>query len=139
MAAVRGHLREPFPPLTVEVWRPQPLEEAIEAAIVCQLGSIPGRVVERQVVCCGHKPDIVLIWADVYTIVEVKREIIGWRAVAQLERYVDHWLEELRPVPERHIVYGILAAPAIRPSVVATLAQTGLAFQPVIVKRRSAA
>lgn len=138
MPGHRSLLDRPFDRMVVPVWGPNPLEEEIEAAMVRRLGSLPGRIMERQVECCGHKPDIVLLWGRTYTIVEVKRETVGHRALEQVVRYVDHWLAELDSAAEDYEVFGVLAAPRIRPGVRSSLYEAGIAFQPVSLVQRVA-
>jgi len=110
-----------FAPMRVRVSARHWSETDIEAGLFRTLGTIPGRLLERQVACCGNIPDLVSLSGDTYIIVEVKRDVIGWRALAQITRYVDHWIDELADVRKSYTVMGILAAPSIRRSVRAEL------------------
>lgn len=139
MSASRGRLAHLLEPMDVATWTGRPLEEEIEAGLVRRLGSIPDRIVERQVDCCGNRPDIVLVWGRVLTIVEVKRDVIGQRAIEQLDRYVGHWIDELADLPDHYTVFGILAAPALRPAVAEDLTRRGFGFQLIRLRHRAAA
>lgn len=139
MVLVRQHLAYTFEPIRVETWRPDALEEEIEAGLARRLMG----TFRRQVECCGLRPDIVITWAnpitvDALTIVEVKREVIGHRALAQLLVYLDHWTAHHVDEPGRMALYGILAAPAIRPSVREDVHRAGIAFAPLELVRRAA-
>jgi hypothetical protein len=105
-----GWLALPFEPMVLTFPWPAKYtsEESLEAGIVARLADVPGRIVVRQPACCGLVPDIVVEWGRAITIVEVKRHVVGRRALAQLTGYVEHWLAH-RAAGER-TVYGILAA-----------------------------
>lgn len=126
------------PPLVIKPYlrsRQPVLEEDLESALLRRIRrSSTSATVYRQLRCCGRIPDLVLVWHKHrrLVIVELKREIVGARAIAQLEGYVGHFAWHVEPRAEEWLVTGILAAPQIRPGVLDAL-PWWCAFQPLDV------
>jgi hypothetical protein len=128
-------------PLLVQatLWRHRPLLEAeLEAALLRRLERSPKAcrwVIHRQLKCCGRIPDLTLVDHDlrVVAVVEIKREVIGARAIEQVEGYVAHFGWHVQARAEDWRVFGVVAAPNIRPSVLEAL-PWWCVFQPLDVR-----
>lgn len=135
-----GQLVDRMGPMELPVWfrAGLPVTEAdLERALVRRLGVVPGRTVQRQLKCCDrHIPDLVIEWGRTITIVEIKRWTIGRRTIEQLTRYVQHWWDHLAGEAGNWTLFGIVAAPEIRPSVAERL-PPWCAFQQLVLVDRS--